>query len=124
MIVIVSAQAGFRRAGIAHTAEPAEYPDDFFTKEQLEALKQEPLLTVSHETKPICSLPADPFAEVTALDKAFGCAIGCLDEDKSNVKDWTKSGVPQVTVLTEIMGEDISAAMRDVGWKMAQEGAE
>lgn len=68
--------------------------------------------------------PVDSFAGVTALDKAFGCAIGCLDEDKSNKKDWTRSGVPQVKALTEIMGEDISAAMRDIGWKMSQEGAE
>lgn len=52
MIIIVSDQAGFRRGGIAHSAEPTSYPDDFFTEEQLEVLEQEPMLTVEHGENP------------------------------------------------------------------------
>jgi len=46
MIIITSKQPGFRRCGIAHGAEPTEYPDDAFTAEQLAALQAEPMLSV------------------------------------------------------------------------------
>lgn len=46
MIKITSKQDGFRRAGMAHTVTPKEYPNDKFTKEQLAALKAEPMLVV------------------------------------------------------------------------------
>lgn len=46
MIRITSKREGFRRAGVAHPAAPTEYPDDAFSKEQLAALKAEPMLTV------------------------------------------------------------------------------
>ncbi len=122
MIKIQSSHAGFRRAGLAHSQEETEYADDFFTPEQLEILENEPVLTVIHtdEIGPI-SIASDPFAEVTALDKAFCCAIDCLDLDKSNRKDWTVSGVPRVKILEAIMGEDVSAAMCNTAFKMSQE---
>jgi len=46
MIRITSKQDGFRRAGMAHSKEPKEYPDNKFSKEQLAALKAEPMLIV------------------------------------------------------------------------------
>lgn len=46
MIIITAKADGFRRAGTAHPAAPTEYPDDAFTKEQLKALKAEPMLVV------------------------------------------------------------------------------
>jgi hypothetical protein len=46
MIRIVSRQEGFRRAGIAHTLLPVQWPNDYFTKEQLDELKAEPMLIV------------------------------------------------------------------------------
>lgn len=46
MIRIRSHQDGFRRAGMAHSKEWKEYPDDHFTEEQLEQLKAEPVLQV------------------------------------------------------------------------------
>lgn len=46
MIRITSKREGFRRCGIAHSKTPKEYPDDKFTKEQLAALKAEPMLMV------------------------------------------------------------------------------
>lgn len=46
MIRITSKIDGFRRAGVAHPAAPTEYPDDKFNKEQLAALKAEPMLIV------------------------------------------------------------------------------
>ena len=46
MIIITSKKDGFRRAGIAHPAQTTEYPDGFFSDEQLELLRQEPMLYV------------------------------------------------------------------------------
>lgn len=39
-------QQGFRRAGVRHTPEPQVFPDDRFTKKQLEALQKDPELFV------------------------------------------------------------------------------
>jgi len=47
MIFIQSKNEGFRRAGVAHTKKGKEFPDDFFTFDQLELLKNEPMLEVS-----------------------------------------------------------------------------
>jgi hypothetical protein len=46
MIRIRSKREGFRRCGIAHSEKPKDYPNDKFTKEQLERLKAEPMLFV------------------------------------------------------------------------------
>lgn len=46
MIRITSKQAGFRRCGVAHPAEPTDHPDDRFTAKELAALKAEPMLVV------------------------------------------------------------------------------
>jgi hypothetical protein len=46
MIRIASRKEGFRRAGIAHTLLPVTWPNDYFTKEQLDQLKAEPILIV------------------------------------------------------------------------------
>jgi len=43
---IVAKKDGFRRAGIAHTSEPQEYPLSKFSKEQVEQLKKDPMLVV------------------------------------------------------------------------------
>ncbi|MDL2320767.1 hypothetical protein LJC47_00255 [Desulfosarcina sp. OttesenSCG-928-B08] len=46
MIRITSKKEGFRRAGVAHSRTPKEYPDEAFTAEQLKQLKAEPMLVV------------------------------------------------------------------------------
>jgi hypothetical protein len=46
MIRITSVQAGFRRCGVAHPAGATDYPDDRFTKKELEILQAEPMLMV------------------------------------------------------------------------------
>jgi hypothetical protein len=46
MIRIRSQKDGFRRAGVAHSKEWREYPDDKFSAEQLAALQAEPMLQV------------------------------------------------------------------------------
>lgn len=46
MIIITSKKDGFRRCGVAHLAEPTEYANDRFSKEELAVLRAEPMLTV------------------------------------------------------------------------------
>ncbi len=46
MIRITSKQDGFRRCGIAHTKTATEHYDDAFTPDQIEVLKEEPMLVV------------------------------------------------------------------------------
>lgn len=45
-ILITSKREGFRRAGVEHSSTPTLHADDRFTKEQLAALKAEPMLIV------------------------------------------------------------------------------
>lgn len=63
MIRITAKRDGFRRAGARHQGVQ-EYPDGFFTPEQLEALKAEPLLIL--ETLPDAPEPEN--AETTQDD--------------------------------------------------------
>jgi len=44
MIRIRSRQDGFRRAGVAHPSKQTEYPDDFFTSEQIDAIMADDML--------------------------------------------------------------------------------
>ena len=46
MIRITSKKNNFRRCGIAHPDRAVDYPDDKFTKEELDKLKAEPMLIV------------------------------------------------------------------------------
>lgn len=47
MTVRISAKRdGFRRCGIAHSAEPVDHPDDRFSAAELERLQAEPMLVV------------------------------------------------------------------------------
>lgn len=45
-ILITAKRDGFRRLGIAHSAQGTAYPDDHFTPAQLAVLKAEPMLVV------------------------------------------------------------------------------
>ncbi len=49
MIIITSKKDGFRRCGVAHPAEPTDFPDGTFTPEQIEILRNEPMLVVQEE---------------------------------------------------------------------------
>jgi hypothetical protein len=66
MISIRSLNDGFRRAGQSFTREPKQYPNDFFTEAQLEALETEPMLEVKHLPD-----PAKPDPEEEARTRAI-----------------------------------------------------
>jgi hypothetical protein len=46
MVRISAKRDGFRRCGIAHPKDVTEYPDDRFSKKELEILKAESMLVV------------------------------------------------------------------------------
>jgi len=80
MIIIRSKQAGFRRCGVAHPLEPTEYADDRFTKKELKALKEEPMLVVLEADEANAKLTDKPVpaADLIALVKKAD-SIGALD---------------------------------------------
>ncbi len=62
-IRIRSRRGGFRRCGVAHSAEPTDWPDNSWTDEQLETMAAEPMLTVERIPFPAPEpekSPADP----------------------------------------------------------------
>lgn len=62
MIRIASKKEGFRRCGVEHPAAAKDYPDDRFSKKELEILKAEPMLVV------VEGLP-DPEGKTNAPDR-------------------------------------------------------
>ncbi len=135
MIRIRSLKNGFRRAGMAHTVEPREYADDFFTEDQVEVLLAEDMLVVdliegdTAENEPERKSSEQPKATggtgypALSISTQLVGAILQLDPDRENAKHWTKSGVPQIDALEEISGlKDVSAADRDAAYEIYLEG--
>ncbi|MNN20940.1 hypothetical protein D3C81_1342450 [compost metagenome] len=52
-VIITAKRNGFRRCGIAHSAEGCYFPDGYFTAEQLKALKDERMLVVQEDVAPL-----------------------------------------------------------------------
>lgn len=63
MIRIRSKRDKFRRAGMEHPAEPVDYPDDYFTKEQMAAIEAEPMLVVERIPDKKAEKPAEKPAD-------------------------------------------------------------
>tara|TARA_B100001939_G_scaffold72990_1_gene61145 strand:- start:454 stop:660 length:207 start_codon:yes stop_codon:yes gene_type:complete len=53
VIVISAKKDGFRRCGVAHSAAETEWPGDYFSGEDLEILKAEPMLVVAEKDAPV-----------------------------------------------------------------------
>lgn len=64
MIRIQSRVEGFRRAGIAHSVTPVDYPDSQFDDEALAALQAEPLLVVEVIDEPNAGKSSAPAVKV------------------------------------------------------------
>ena len=94
MIIITSKQPGFRRCGVAHPAEPTEYPDDAFTREQLAALHAEPMLMVLEAGEEEAELTNKP---VSATDM-IALVKKATPEDLNKLAD----GETRTTVIAAI----------------------
>lgn len=51
-LLITAKRGGFRRAGVAHSADATYWPDGHFTEQQLEQLRREPQLLVIEGVQP------------------------------------------------------------------------
>lgn len=78
-IRIVSKREGFWRCGMQHSTTPKVYPDGFFTPEQLQRLKAEPMLIVDElpaEVQPAKSEPATSEPEASKAKAGAKSAKG------------------------------------------------
>ena len=81
-IRITSQIAGYRRAGMAHPAEPTTYPADHFTAAQLKQLKAEPRLLVEEVPEEPAKKPAKKTAAANASKTA-----GPVDAKAASVEE-------------------------------------
>jgi hypothetical protein len=91
-IRITAAVQGFRRAGIAHPAEPTTYPVSDFSKEQLEQLQSEPRLVVEFVDAP----------ETDQTDESQG-PVG-PDGVGAKLEDMTVPQLKEIAAAGEIAG--------------------
>lgn len=66
--------------------------------------------------EPVGAAPNAPPAALTVGEVVE--AIGKLDPDKAEA--WTSSGAPQVKALADVLGRDVTAALRDEAWAEVQ----
>ena len=128
-VLIIRHKDGFRRCGMAHAAGPTVYDPGRWTEGELARFEADATFTVTRgdveassdgndgsgkggEKKPEPSDPAARQAAITA-------AIGLLDSNHE--ANWTKSGQPDATALTEIVGWQVSAKERSEAWKAMNE---
>ena len=100
-ITITSKRDGFRRCGMAHPATPTTHDADTFTDEQLQELKDEPMLVVAEGEESEGNKP-----EGEDLTAAIVAVIQNLDKDN----DFTSSGTPKVKSIEQALGYDVTAA--------------
>ncbi|MCD1597866.1 HI1506-related protein [Rheinheimera aquimaris] len=135
VIYAVAALAGtFRRAGTAFTTEGTAFPQDHFTKQQLDAIHAEKrlsvreidqadlpetvdtrLLAIAAASKTDEKGPAkqnkDDSPHAETLEQAFTLL------DPSNKDHFTGGGVPQLDALSQLLGRTVKAPERDQAWK-------
>ena len=110
----------FRRAGLVFTKEPKTLNVSDLTAEQIAAINAEPnLVVVALHDAPADEVKLDQVRpdEEIKLDKIVAL-IGELDLQDQNVM--TKSNKPDAGVLSEMLGENVSAQERDVAWQEFQ----
>ena len=118
-LTITSRRPGFWRAGRQWTAEPVTVATDDFEPEQIQALRDEPMLIVTPGR-----IPRERAAEAAAGEGAPSPAeaaeraarlIGAIAACPHDEAHRTRDGRPEVAALREATGyADVSAAERDV----------
>ncbi len=106
-LTITARRDGFRRAGRAWSTEPTTVEASDFSEEQITALRSDPMLTVSENGKAGGASPSD---DDLSVDDVIA-AIRRLDPN--NPEHYTKSGKPQTDALSESLGREVSAKLRD-----------
>ena len=120
-VFIKSRTHGFRRCGVAHSAEGREFPDDFFSEDQIKILNDDPDIIV------IAGVPEDDGSEKDSgkggqdtdppLDPQ-----GLIDAAKKAIKagNTIKSGAPSVEAMEDILGRKLTMEDRNQAWMAIQ----
>ncbi len=102
MIRITAKTEGFRRCGIAHSTEPTEYPDDRFSKAELQQLQADPMLAVEvvdEEPKRPSQKEAIKAVKAAATIKELDALLE--GEDRQKVLDAIKKRRDELTAPAE-----------------------
>ena len=87
-ILIISKREGFRRAGVEHSETPTIYADDRFTRQQVAALKAEPMLIVREvDAEEPAGIPAKPWDSMTVAELKAYAAAKQIDLGGASKKD-------------------------------------
>lgn len=136
-IRITSKRDGFRRAGRSHSRTPTIYEANAFTKEELEVLRAEPMLTVEGIVAEEKEQSPPPPPENTGANgdastdasndgengkEVPDIVTAILGLDKADKKLWTASGAPHVRAIEAAIGRQITADERDAAWEAIPEG--
>jgi len=108
-VFIKSSIDGFRRCGVAHTREGKEFPDGFFTKEQIRSMDDDPDIMI------IAGVPDDD--DQGLVDQELIDAANKAIEDGNT----TGSGKPLVEAMEDVLNVNVTADMRDRAWRFIQE---
>lgn len=108
-IFVQSKRDGYWRAGVQHLAKGKTFPDGTFTEEQLNALRDDPEITmVAGEVEDEPKLELESAPGLSDLAKAAGKAI----EDGNTIHN----GAPTVEAMADILGCSVTAEQRDAAW--------
>lgn len=107
IIKVRSKSPGFRRAGILFTAEGVELDTKDLGKDQLAAIKAEPMLVIEGAKPAKPSEPTDPAERIASVKTAVAKL------DKNDAALWTRDGRPSLDVLSDAAGFRVAAAERD-----------
>lgn len=92
---IVALQDGFRRCGIAHPAQPVEYPGERFSAAELARLQAEPMLDVEllddEPAQPLAPLPADAAPLAVETGEAVAAPAEPVPAARANAKAGAKA---------------------------------
>lgn len=124
-VFVKSHTDGFRRCGVAHTREGREFPDGFFSEEQLMQLEADPEITMGpvldDDDAGFDQIEGDQIKDMEVPNLAdLAAAAGKAIEDGNTIG----SGAPSVEAMVDILGYSITSEQRDAAWAACKEGNE
>lgn len=116
-VTITAKVSGFRRCGIAHPDTATTYPDDRFTKTQLDVLRAEPMLVVSLGSEQLPAASADTAAgeQIAALKaevRSLNAAAESLNHENGSLTGMVENlngRIEHLTVENEAFQAELTA---------------
>lgn len=107
-VTITAKVNGFRRCGIAHPDTATTYPDDHFTKAQLDELQTEPMLVVSLGAAPVTGADTAAEKQIAAL-KAEVISLKAAAESLQHDNNCLKGVIENLNGRTDHLTEENTA---------------